>query len=288
MPQTYFDSALTGEQIEAALEAVNGIASMTNNGKILYINNGRIDAKSAAEWADVPVLEPVTITQNGTTTPPADVDGFNSVTVNVQGGGGEAVVQPLNVTQNGTYNPPSGVDGYAPVTVSVSGGSSGEGPIYYGTSVPDASIGINEDLYIQYEAKSIKYNHTYKIAAQYRKVNGSWTQYSDPIPPTHGVHIWTKSIGGNDAAMYIQEGYWDSNNNVFVSIGEIESILYTTVRNWNSARDCYGLALLAYPDYWRVKASTTLTDGTSVYQADQEVANWGFTTYKDLYLWIPD
>lgn len=33
-----------------------------------------------------------------------------------------AVVQPLSVTQNGTYNPPSGVDGYAPVTVNVSGG----------------------------------------------------------------------------------------------------------------------------------------------------------------------
>lgn len=38
---------------------------------------------------------------------------------------GEAVVQPLSVTQNGTYNPPSGVDGYAPVTVNVSGGGSG-------------------------------------------------------------------------------------------------------------------------------------------------------------------
>lgn len=33
-----------------------------------------------------------------------------------------AVVQPLSVTENGTYNPPSGVDGYAPVIVNVSGG----------------------------------------------------------------------------------------------------------------------------------------------------------------------
>lgn len=38
-------------------------------------------------------------------------------------GGGSAVVQPLSVTENGTYNPPSGVDGYAPVTVNVSGGT---------------------------------------------------------------------------------------------------------------------------------------------------------------------
>lgn len=36
--------------------------------------------------------------------------------------GGSAVVQPLSVTQNGTYTAPSGVDGYSPVTVNVSGG----------------------------------------------------------------------------------------------------------------------------------------------------------------------
>ena len=40
-------------------------------------------------------------------------------------GEGSAVVQPLSVTQNGTYNPPSGVDGFAPVTVNVSGGGGG-------------------------------------------------------------------------------------------------------------------------------------------------------------------
>ena len=35
------------------------------------------------------------------------------------GGGGSAVIQPLSVTQNGTYTAPSGVDGYSPVTVNV-------------------------------------------------------------------------------------------------------------------------------------------------------------------------
>ena len=42
------------------------------------------------------------------------------------GGGGGAVVQPLSVTTNGTYTAPSGVDGYSPVTVNVSGGGGGE------------------------------------------------------------------------------------------------------------------------------------------------------------------
>ena len=35
------------------------------------------------------------------------------------GGGGAAVIEPLSVTANGTYTAPSGVDGYSPVTVSV-------------------------------------------------------------------------------------------------------------------------------------------------------------------------
>lgn len=70
-----------------------------------------------------PVLESLSVTENGNYLPSAGKDGFSSVSVNVEGGS-EAVVQSLTVTQNGTYNPPSGVDGYAPVTVNVSGGGS--------------------------------------------------------------------------------------------------------------------------------------------------------------------
>lgn len=38
------------------------------------------------------------------------------------GGGSEPVIESLSVTENGTYEAPSGVDGYSPVTVNVSGG----------------------------------------------------------------------------------------------------------------------------------------------------------------------
>lgn len=86
MANTYYDSELTAEEIEEVLEAINGILTPANNGKVLAISNGRFEARS------------------------------------VQWGGGSAVVEPLSITQNGTYNPPSGVDGYAPVTVNVSGG----------------------------------------------------------------------------------------------------------------------------------------------------------------------
>ena len=128
MANTYYDSQLTAEEIEVVLEAINGILTLANNGKVLAINNGKLEARS------------------------------------VQWGGGGAVVQPLSVTQNGTYNPPSGVDGYAPVTVNVSGGGSEDGIIYSaGTlekqslfipqSVGNASISFNQDhLYINTNA----------------------------------------------------------------------------------------------------------------------------------------
>lgn len=90
MANTYYDSELTAEEIEEVLEAISGILTSANNGKVLAISNGKIVARS------------------------------------VQWGGGSAVVQPLSVTQNGTYNPPSGVDGYSPVVVNVSGGGSSE------------------------------------------------------------------------------------------------------------------------------------------------------------------
>lgn len=48
--------------------------------------------------------------------------GFKTAVEAIQTGGGEVaepVVQPLSVTKNGTYSPPEGVDGYAPVVVNV-------------------------------------------------------------------------------------------------------------------------------------------------------------------------
>jgi hypothetical protein len=59
-------------------------------------------------------------TKGGTSAQLTWPNGFVSAVQAIPTGSG--VVQPLSVTQNGTYNPPSGVDGYAPVTVNVSGG----------------------------------------------------------------------------------------------------------------------------------------------------------------------
>lgn len=99
MANTYYDSELTGEEIEAALEAIDGVVTTSNNGKVLAVEDGKIVAKSASEWTDTPVLEPLSVTENGDYTPPAGVAGFNAVSVNVSSG-----VQILTKTVTGTTN----------------------------------------------------------------------------------------------------------------------------------------------------------------------------------------
>ena len=85
MANTYYDSELTAEEIEEVLEAINGILTPANNGKVLAISDGKFEARS------------------------------------VQWGGGEPTIESLSVTENGTYTAPSGVDGYSPVIVNVQG-----------------------------------------------------------------------------------------------------------------------------------------------------------------------
>lgn len=49
MANTYYDSKLTGEEIEAALTAIDRLIVPANNGKVLVIENGKIVAKSVQE-----------------------------------------------------------------------------------------------------------------------------------------------------------------------------------------------------------------------------------------------
>ena len=90
MANTYYDSQLTAAEIEEVLEAIKGILTSANNGKVLAISNGKFVARSV-QW----------------------------------GGGGSAVLEPLSVTVNGDYYPEAGVDGFDEVHVSVSGGGGG-------------------------------------------------------------------------------------------------------------------------------------------------------------------
>lgn len=53
------------------------------------------------------------------------------ILVSASGGAAEPVIQPLEVTANGVYNVPAGVDGYNPVSVNVSGGGGEAGGNIY-------------------------------------------------------------------------------------------------------------------------------------------------------------
>lgn len=83
MANTYYDSDLTGEQIEQALKAIYSVIVPANNGKVLAINNGKIEARSVQWGGGAPIIEALSITANGTYTAPSGVDGYSPVTVNV-------------------------------------------------------------------------------------------------------------------------------------------------------------------------------------------------------------
>lgn len=63
----------------------------------------------------LPIIEELHVTENGEYHTPEGIDGYNPVTVNVEG----PVIEELHVTENGEYHAPEGVDGYNPVIVQV-------------------------------------------------------------------------------------------------------------------------------------------------------------------------
>lgn len=117
MANTYHDSTLTAEQIDAALKAITGVIAPANNGKVLIIENGKIVPKSVTSVSGV-VLNTLTVNANGSYTPGTGVDGYDEVIVAVP------TVQPTlqsktvtPSTSQQTVTPDSGFDGLSSVTV---------------------------------------------------------------------------------------------------------------------------------------------------------------------------
>lgn len=105
IPPTYVEMVATDESV-----SINGGVSVDLD-DIVHIESLVV----------VPVLDALTVTENGVYIPEQGIDGFSSVEVEVEA---NPVIQPLTVSSNGVYTPPEGVDGYSPVTVNVSSSES--------------------------------------------------------------------------------------------------------------------------------------------------------------------
>lgn len=89
---------------------------------LTVVENGTYEVSSGVDGFNpvvvsthIPVIQSLSVYENGTYNAPSGVDGFNPVVVNTHA----PVIQPLSVSENGTYEVPSGVDGYNPVSVNV-------------------------------------------------------------------------------------------------------------------------------------------------------------------------
>ncbi len=84
----------------------------------MILNGGLITQTLMSGGGCGSALRPITITQNGTFTPPKDsgIDGYNEITVNVSQG----VLKPKTITANGTYHAADdNAYGFDPVNVNV-------------------------------------------------------------------------------------------------------------------------------------------------------------------------
>lgn len=101
IPPTYVEMVETDESV-----SINGGVSVDVD-DIIHIES----------LSREPVIEPLSVNENGVYIPEEGVDGFNQVTVDVPSRA--PVIESITITENGTYTVPSGKDGFNPVVVDV-------------------------------------------------------------------------------------------------------------------------------------------------------------------------
>lgn len=105
IPPSYVEMELDGSEIK-----INENISVSNS-DIVYIHSLEIHI--------LPVINELSVTENGEYRVPEGVDGFNPITVDVPSV--LPVIESKTITENGIYNAPAGIDGFNPVVVNVQG-----------------------------------------------------------------------------------------------------------------------------------------------------------------------
>lgn len=194
-----------------------------------------------------------------------------------------AALVTKTITENGSYDPADdNADGYSRVTVNVAG--SGIGVIRSGTAAPSASLGADQDIYIQYSVMP-DHVYAYQIDAEYRKIDGSWEAY-DPFNPHVGcvaaVRVWTKSMGNTDASLYVQSGTFNKDTSEFSASEEAEVVTYTDVLYADKLKNCNDLVYLDYNVSAQNHWTLTAIHDISGYSAGDIAAQWLFSTNNDV------
>lgn len=145
----------------------------------------------------------------------------------------EPVIEPLTITSNGTYTAPSGVDGYSPITVNVasSGTSTGETPTPVITVSSSGLITATAGTKSATKQLSVSDDSDFKAANIKSGVNifgitGTLSTSSDDGSQNDGsieasslsdIHYWTKT-GSTETTGYSYEEVYNSSG-AYISYG---------------------------------------------------------------------
>lgn len=226
MADTYYDSSLTGAEIDQALNAISGLIAQENNGKLLYVENGRITAKSVREIGGGGTLEHLSVSANGTYTPPSGVDGYDQVIVTVPSG---ANLQSKTVTQNGTVTPDAGYDGLSSVVVNVPGGGGGDVESW------DLTASLTGDLHgipmtagnVSLSAEGAVFDSTYDYLSVPLGYNGITIEIDvASMSLTSGTHRRFIMPTSEKGLIYRSTGVWAFYNGSWVDSSETDGSVF--------------------------------------------------------------
>lgn len=165
-------------------------------------------------------------------------------------------LESLIASSNGSYTPGTGKDGFSSVVVSV-----------------PTSINL--------QSKSVSSNGTVVPDEGYDGLS----QVVVSVPQGGGgtfvfdaVHVWTKSTGGNDAALYIQYGYAsNSYGEAFEPTEDAVSFLYTSAGG--SGSDFFGRVNIKYGNLeWTTTALSSVYENGIEYDIGNRISHWTYHT----------